>query len=430
MQVISFSAYQDPNYLTHNHQRLPMQYYAFTLVILLPLLSFPVIAQTTGKVIQPYGSYTFTADDNILRIRDRMDPVPILGTNNLFDMSQRFTGGLILEKEIGRQRFSANGNWTHTRFEKFDQMNNNLKSVNGNWNWTLGNRLEGNMGASYVQSLAPFLFQPGIKNIRTEQSAFINGTWHFHPSWSVNGGYTRYDLNTDSPLDRMRFLNRTEDRFEGGIDFHTARRNTLGVVFRNTIGNFPVLVAAPDGSFTDNSYDQKEVLAKIIWIPSGKSRFEWRGGWVERTNASFTQRNFSGFNARMIYTWQPTSRIGFTVSGWRETGAMQMLTASYSLNTGVNVTPTWHITEKISLEGNFSYETRNFNNFTALTDSILPLGIHNTIRNASVKLAYIPYRGLQLSASAFHNDLKSDNRFGGFNANGAIVNVQYTYGKQ
>ena len=124
------------------------------------------------------------------------------------------------------------------------------------------------MGASYVQSLAPFLFQPGIKNIRTEQTAFINGTWHFHPSWSVNGGYTRYDLNTDSPLDRMRFLNRTEDRFEGGIDFHTARRNTIGVVFRNIIGNFPVLVAAPDGSFTDNSYDQKEVLAKVKLPPA------------------------------------------------------------------------------------------------------------------------------------------------------------------
>lgn len=56
MQVISFSAYQDPNYLTHNHQRLLMQYYAFTLVILLPLLSFPVIAQTTGKVIQRIAS--------------------------------------------------------------------------------------------------------------------------------------------------------------------------------------------------------------------------------------------------------------------------------------------------------------------------------------------------------------------------------------
>ena len=172
------------------------------------------------------------------------------------------------------------------------------------------------------------------------------------------------------------------------------------------------------------------MLAKIIWIPSRKSRFEWRGGWVERSNASFTQRNFSGFNARMFYTWQPTSKIGFTVSGWRETGAMQMLTASYSLNTGVNITPTWNITEKISLEGNFSYETRDFNRFTAFTDNILPLGIHNTIRNASVKLAYTPYRGLQLNASAYHNDLKSDNPFGGFNANGAIVNVQYTYGKQ
>lgn len=287
MQVTFISIHRSFKYSAVNCRHVQMKFLAFVWVMLLLSFSFPVTARTVGKVLQPYGNYTFTADDNILRIRDRLDPVPILGTTNLFDISQRFTGGLILEKEIGRQRFTANGNWTHTRFEKFDQMNNNLKSVNGNWNWVLGNRLEGNMGANYTQSLAPFLFQPGIKTIRTEQSAFFNGAWHFHPSWNLNGGYTRYSLDTDSQLNRMRFLNRTEDRFEGGIDYQTSGKNTVGVVFRNIIGDFPALIAAPDGSFTDNSFDQKEVLAKIIWLPSAKSRFEWRGGWVDRNNASF-----------------------------------------------------------------------------------------------------------------------------------------------
>ncbi|UJP06228.1 MAG: hypothetical protein LZF61_04440 [Nitrosomonas sp.] len=366
----------------------------------------------------------------MLRIRDRMDPTAILGTNNLFDMSHRFTGGLILEKEIGRQRFTANGNWTHTRFEKFDQMNNNLKSVNGNWNWVLGNRLEGNMGVSYTQSLAPFLFQPGVKTIRTEQTAFFNGAWQFHPNWSLNGGYIRYDLETDSPLNRMRFLNRTEDRFEGGIDYQTSRKNIFGVIFRNTIGNFPTIVTAPDGSLIDNSYDQKEVLAKIIWRPSGKSEFQWRGGWVERTNVSFNQRDFSGFNARMSYNWQPTDKLGLTINGWRETSAIQTLTASFSLSTGVSVVPSWNLTPKIRLEGDFSYETRNFNRFASLTDPLLSIGGENTFRNAVVKLTYVPHTGLELTASGFHNDLKSESSLGGFNANGGIMSLRYTYGQK
>ncbi len=369
-------------------------------ILLLFFFNQPAFAVVIGKVVQPFASYTFTADDNILRIRDKMDPVPLLGTNNLFDMSHRFTGGLLFEKEISRQRLTANLNWTHTDFEKFNQMDNNLKNLNGNWNWFLGNRLEGNMGASYVQSLAPFLFQPGIKNIRTEQREFINAIWRFHPSWNLHGDYTRYDLSTDSPIDRLRFLNRIEDRFEGGIDYVTSGRNTVGILFRNKIGDFQARVPAPDGSFIDNGYDQKEVMARINWVVTAKSRLLWTGGWVERKNASFSQRDFSGFNARMIYAWEPTSKLGLTINAWRETAAMQQLTASFSLNTGVSVVPSWNITQKVALEGSFSYETREFSRFAVLTDP-LPLGRNNTIRNAAVKLTYTPYLGLQLSASVY-----------------------------
>ena len=387
-------------------------------------------AAVIGKVVQPFASYTFTADDNLLRIRDKMDPLPLLGTRNLFDMSHRFTGGLMFEKEISRQRLTANLNWTHTSFEKFNQMDNNLKSLNGNWNWFLGNRLEGNMGASYVQSLAPFLFQPGVKNIRTEQTEFINAIWRFHPSWNLNGRYTRYDLKTDSPNNSLQFLNRTEDRFEGGIDYVTSGRNTVGVLFRDTLGDFPVLVRAPDGSFTDNSYDQKEALAKINWAVSAKSNLSGTGGWVERNNASFKARNFSGFNARMTYSWQPTDKLGLSITGWRETAAMQLLTASFSLNTGVRIVPSWDITQKIRLEGDFFYQHMKFDRFSILTDEALPLGIHNTLRNAAIKLIYNPYLGLQLSASVYNNHLKSDVSLGGFSANGANINLQYTYGRR
>ena len=90
--------------------------------LLLFSFSHPVLAVVFGKVLQPYASYGLTADDNILRIRDNTDPISLLRspvlhnafiTGNLFDFSHRFTGGLIFEKEISRQRLSANFNWTH-----------------------------------------------------------------------------------------------------------------------------------------------------------------------------------------------------------------------------------------------------------------------------------------------------------------------------
>jgi len=415
--------------------------------LLLFSFSHPVLAVVFGKVLQPYASYGLTADDNILRIRDNTDPISLLRspvlhnafiTGNLFDFSHRFTGGLIFEKEISRQRLSANFNWTHNRYEKFDFMNNNLKSANGNWNWFLGNRLEGNMGASYIQSLMPLTFQPGLRAIRTEQIQFINGAWHFHPSWRLNGEYTHYDLNVNSSVEVMRFLARTEDRFEGGIDYVTASKNTIGILFRNVLGNF----TNPPRQSSNFDYDQKEVLTKINWIVSAKSRFLWTGGWVERKNdgniqsdgrTQFDERaqlDFSGFNARLAYTWQPTDKLGLTINGWRQTGSPQNLTASFSLNTGVSVIPSWNITEKIRFEGDLSYETRNFKRLNPSNPESELLGQHNTFRNAAVKLIYNPYLGLQLSATAYHADLDSDSNRGGFNANGVNVNLQYIYGKR
>lgn len=75
-----------------------------------------VHAAVIGKLIRPYMSYSMTADDNILRIRDQMDVEALLGTNNLFDISHQFLGGAVIDKQISRQKLHFNGNWSHNRF--------------------------------------------------------------------------------------------------------------------------------------------------------------------------------------------------------------------------------------------------------------------------------------------------------------------------
>ncbi len=401
--------------------------------------------KTVQPILQPYFNYTLTGDDNILRLRDAIKRNPeqffqdpqlaeLIRQGKFADITNRITGGIQFDKTISRQRFTADFNWTYTKFERFSFMNNNLLSTNGNWNWVLSNRLEGNMGASYVQSLLPLIFVPGTQIIRTEQTQFINAAWRFHPSWSLHGEYTHYNLDTDSSLNgvnRFRFLERTENRFEGGIDYITAGKNTIGVLFRNILGGFAVPLREFNPTFLgSNDFDQKEVMAKINWNISEKSRVFLTGGWVNRSNASFGERDFSGFNGRGIYYWQPTEKIGLTVTGWRQTNSMQNLSAGASLNTGVSVVPSWSITQKVRFEGDFSYETRNFDRFSSVTDPFLAVGRHNTLRNATLRVIYTPYLGLQLNASIYHSDLDTDANLGGFNANGANVGLQYVYGKR
>lgn len=117
-------------------------------------------------------------------------------------------------------------------------MSNDFKNATGNWNWVVGKRLEGNMGVIYHESLMPFLFQPGTKIIRSEQTEFINAAWSVHPRWRLNSEYLHYSLDTGKNNPRAANLDRTEDRFEGGIDYVTPGKNTIGVLFRYIIGDF------------------------------------------------------------------------------------------------------------------------------------------------------------------------------------------------
>ncbi|MXS76932.1 hypothetical protein ABF87_02960 [Nitrosomonas sp. JL21] len=427
------------------------------LPILLGISSFAAAqSKPVQPMLQPYFNYALTADDNILRLRtlflnrpeeafpDNPQLVALIRQGKIADLTNRITGGIQFDKTISRQRFTADFNYTYTKFERFSFMNTNLISTNGNWNWVLGNYLEGNMGASYVQSLLPLIFIPGTQVIRTEQTQFFNGAWRFHPSWSLHGEYTHYSLDTKSNnaltgFNRFRFLERTENRFEGGIDYITANKNTVGVFFRAILGDFSLPLSeinpANPNISGSNDFTQIEAMGKINWHLTEKSRVLLTGGWVDRSNASFKQRDFSGFNARGTYYWQPTEKLGLAVSGWRLTNSMNNLTANFGINTGVNLVPYWNITEKVRFEGEFSYETRNFNRFSVVTDSVIPVGRHNTFRNAALRLIYSPYLGLQLNASIYHTDLDTDaerggQRTGGYNANGASIGLQYVYGKR
>jgi len=437
---VTFTHISQPIVHTGLHFSRPDRLWLFILsILLLFLFSHPSLAVGFGKsnMLQPYVGYTFTADDNMIRIRDNPSPLSLqnpqinaaIEKGNFFDTSHRFMGGAIFEKEISRQRLSANFNWAHTSFDKFSSMDNNLKNASGNWNWFWGKNFHGNMGATYMQSLS-FLLNSS-KNIRTEQTEYINATWRPHSKWRLQGDYTRYNLHSSNP--GLRFLNRTEDQFVAKFDYLLPGDNFVGILLRNIRGDFH----PPPRFFhdiPDSSYDQKDILARVNWAISEKSNLLIKGGWMERNNTSLTVRDFSGFKGRIIYNWQPTEKLGLTLEGWRETSARQNFTASGSLNTGGNVIPYWNITQKVRLEGDFSYETRNFNkldkNELDLANPELSIGRHNTFRNAAMKLIYNPYLGLQLIASAYHTDVSSDGPRGGFNANGANINLQYTYGKR
>jgi hypothetical protein len=218
-------------------------------------------------VFHPYVGYSFLYDENVLGIPDGANT----GGQDLSDTSRRAEAGLAFNKRISQQVLSAKLNLYHVTYDHMRQLDNDGTDFLGNWNWHVGDRAEGNVGASYVQGLAHYvegltpLANLGTqeRNLRTERREFFDGSWRLHPSWRLRGGLSRDSLHYD--LDSQKLGNRTENTSEVGVDYLASSGSTFGVQLRHTRGDLPNPQQI-GALLVDNSYDQNEIKASINWL--------------------------------------------------------------------------------------------------------------------------------------------------------------------
>lgn len=369
-----------------------------------------------GDVFQPYVGYSFAYDENVSGIKDADNP----DNRKLSDTSRRAEAGLAVKKRISQQVLSAKLNVAHVTYDEFDTLNNDSKDLLGNWNWHVGDRVEGNLGASYVQELSSVTNSGGVdaRNLRTQRREFFDGSWLLHPSWRVRGGLSRDKLSYD--VDAAD--DRNENASELGLDYLARSGSTVGMRLRHTRGDLP---NQPSG---DNNYDQNELKAKVDWLLTGKTQLQFLGGYVQRKYGSDSARDYSGLNARVIANWKPTGQLGVTVSGWREIGAPANLTteygefippvgssSSFTLNQGVSIGSTWDVTSKIRLAALLKHETNDFRGAEA--------GREDTYRTASAKLTYRATNHLQLATLLYRNSIPGDSTAN----NGVMLSSRYEF---
>jgi len=243
-------------------------------------------------VFRPYVGYSFAYDENVLG--SRMAPIP--AARICRNTSRRAEAGIAINKRISQQVLSAKLNLSHVTYDHLRALDNDGKDFLGNWNWHVGDRVEGNLGASYVQGLAPFVegltplanLSTQERNLRTQRREFFDGSWLLHPSWRLRGGLSRDSLNYD--LDSQKVGNRTEDMAEAGVDYLASSGSTFGVQLRHTRGDLPNPQQL-GALVVDNSYDQNEVKAKINWLLTGKTQLQFLGGYVQRKHDFFSERD-------------------------------------------------------------------------------------------------------------------------------------------
>ncbi|HZV66781.1 MAG TPA: XrtB/PEP-CTERM-associated polysaccharide biosynthesis outer membrane protein EpsL [Telluria sp.] len=359
-----------------------------TLALLIgALFGLPVQAGPNDG-LQVYGALGYGHDDNLLRVPEGQPAFD----NTLGDSWHTTEGGLLFDHMYSRQRINGYAKLSKVTFDHFTQLDYDGKDLLANWNWQLGNHLEGTAGASYAQVLAPYTdFASNQRNLRQERRQWFDGAWRFHPSWQLRTAASSDKFTYE--LLSQQYNNRTEDAAEVGVDYLAASGSTVGLVARKLKGKYPN--RRPVGQFlVDDTYDQDELKAKVNWMASGSTNIQLLGGWVRRSQLSLGEGSTSGVNGRLSATYTPRGKMSYNAALYRDFAPLESTIVSYTLNKGASVGAVYDATAKIQVDGTAVYEKRNYNARLALST---PADLSDAIRSATLRATYAPLRNVKLS---------------------------------
>ena len=395
---------------------LSIELFSFTL---------PVYA-LEGDVIRPYASLTYSYDDNLRRLSSKQQALASTGSSKMSDTVMVTGVGIILDKEISRQRIYVDIGANKSSFDRNSELDNTGRDMKGRWDWELGNRLDGKIEITHKKALVPFADYraqtvSGLSlNTRTQDRRLFEARWLFHPRWRARAALSNSE--TEYSAEVQKVSNLEENAYEVGVDYLSPSRSVVGVLYRHVKGSKPTQNLF--GMSISNDYDQDELKLTVDWKVTGKSKLQFLGGLVDRKYDEFSARDFRKFNMRGNFSWIPTGKIGLNFSAWKENNAQAFVTTSYTENTGASVVGSWYLTSKLALQGNVKYEKRDF----AFDDTLaLRADRLDKDKNYSLALIYKPTLSFMLNASVAHSVRDSSNDIYGFDSNSIALTGQYEF---
>lgn len=372
-----------------------------------------------GDTFRPFVSYDTFFDSNLFRLANNESPG--------FPRSDRYSvlsAGLNVDWKPGRQQIVANATKTRVRYNRNAMFDSDGNDYQGTWNWRLGNRLSGKLGAAESLSQSNFDSVGLVNNQVTRKHRFGRAEWEFHPRWRIGGGIDEADYANSAPSLASQDA-QTQAR-DVVLRYYTPKGSSLSAQIRridaeypnaqvvsvNTVCSvfpLPLCPPLPFNSYVsevaDNSYKQTEYNLLGDWSVSGKLKVRGQAGWVDRqyenvlrgrfggaVPALKPRPDFSGFAGRVSADWYATGKTLLSVSAYQELGGAQDINASSVLKKGASMNGVWLIREKWRLNAGATFENRDFNGDPGTTQ---PQRNDDTITE-SLSISYMPIQAVSV----------------------------------
>lgn len=288
-------------------------------------------------------------DDNLLRLEN----------NGPGDTVGRMGAGLRYEQRIiGRQRVVVDARGDYYAFHRFSELDHFAYSLNGTWNWEIGNNLAGTVTAGRDRRLVDLSeTQVPVRDLITESRLGATAGVLITPSFRVRGGVAaaRGDSSARAESDTRGLA------WVAGAEYVSPLRNTVGVEYRRADGDAPVPEPiAPIGTFVNNDFIEEEVALVVAYAFGEQLRSEWRIGRTARDYSQLQGRNFSGTTYRARVEWLPGTKTILGLEVYREPRSIIDVAASHVLVQGVGFGPSWAATNKLLFSLRLLREQRRF----------------------------------------------------------------------
>ena len=352
----------------------------FAGLVLAALSAVPALAKE-GDTLRPFVSYARYYDSNLYRLaKSEYALVP-----QLSDQYGVLSAGLNVDWQPGRQRVVASAAKNLVRFSRYSNLDYDGSDYKLQWDWRLGNRWSGQVGAteSVVQSSFSDLVGLLINNQVTRENKFVQADWQFHPRWHAGLGAAA--ATSSNSTVQQATLDYEDTSVSATLGYTTPKGSKLRGQLRQVDGKYPNRLP---GLFVDRAYTLTEYNLLGDWSVGGKLITRAKIGYVQRENDTLSQRDFSGLAGRVSADYFPTGKTMLTWAAYREIANSDDINASYQLNSGTSLGAAWLITSRVTLRANGRFENRSFQGNTGFG------GVQRDedTLSGSISLSYAPVR--------------------------------------
>lgn len=325
-----------------------------------------------GDFLRPLVNAAYYYDSNIFRFAGDFEvPLNIGGEatgNKIQSVNYALLGaGLLLDWQQGRQRIQSRALVNTAKFSRYEAiLDYDGYDLNARWDWQLGNRWRGQLGAERTKTLGSYDNVVGVtSNTRTVSRYNLRAVRDLHTDWQAEARYNRNSSKYSS--DKSRDVD--VDAFSLGVYRLGGTLQRMGLELRYSD------VQRPNKTVTQSDATEWGLFGVATWQPSGKTRLRGRLGYINREYESAGARDFSGLEARLDADWAPTGKSVVSAAAYRELNESDLgTTNNYAEVTGIDLSGQWQVLPKIGVGPFLRLENRSYDG-TSVDDDNLSYGL-------------------------------------------------------